>query len=99
MYTRAKGLKNERRAVLLLMRLGYRVFRLYQPPYAKQGELDLIAVGHGRIRFVQVRTNSYHDLRPLKIFHALYCDSSLIPTAEVFLYKDRVKDPVQRVME
>ena len=97
--TRAKGMRNERRAALLLMQTGYKVFRLYQTRGTEQGELDMIAIGHGRVRFVQVRSNQWHDLRPLKVFAALYCQGTLMPTAEVWLYKDREAEPTQRILE
>ena len=78
--TRSKGMRNERRGCAELLRQGYKVFRLYQPRGTPQGEFDMIAVGFNRIRFVQVRTNSYHNLRPMKEFAAIYATHPLTPS-------------------
>lgn len=81
------------------MQAGYKVFRLHQPRFAPQGEIDAIAIGHGRIRFVQFRTNQWHDLRPLKAFAEMYCHGRLLPTAECWLYRDGNWMAQQRIME
>ena len=90
---RAKGQKNELKAEKLLTLYGFQVFRLYQPPYAKQGAIDMIAIGKDSVRFIQVRSNQYGDLRPLKKLEVAPVLSGL---KEVWVFHDRIKDPVIR---
>ena len=96
MNARSKGQRNELKAQRLLEKWGYTVFRLYQPMMAPQGPIDLIAVGMGRVRFVQVRSGQWGDLRALK---ALEVPEQLTATKEVWRFDDRVAEPKQRVLE
>ena len=93
MNRRAKGQRNELRAQKLLESWGYSTFRLYQPRMAKQGCLDIIAVNSESVRFVQVRSNQWGDLREMK---ALLVPSTT--TKEVWLFKDRETEPKQRIL-
>ena len=94
MNKRAKGQRNELRAQKLLESWGFTCFRLYQPRMAEQGPVDIIAVSRERIRFVQVRTNSWHDLRPLK-----QLEVPSYATKEAWMFKDREAEPKQRIIE
>ena len=96
MNARSKGQRNELRAQRLLEQWGYTVFRLYQPRMSAQGPCDMIALGMGRVRFIQVRSNQWHDLRALK---TLLVPDQLSATKEVWRFDDRVDEPIQRVLE
>ncbi len=97
--TRRKGQRNELRGRKLLEAWGYHVFPLYQPAYTAQGPIDCIAVTPGRIRFVQFRTGSWHDLKPTLAFaRDAVGDRALRATVEAWLFLPGVKDPRQRIL-
>ena len=93
--TRAKGQRIERKARALAEAEGSTVFPLYQPAYTKQGAIDFIAVDSHRIRFVQVRSNQWHDLRPLRALVVPTCDHV---TKEAWRFRDGHSRPDKRLI-
>ena len=77
---------------------GYTVFRLYQPAFSKQGPIDLIAICFRRIRFIQVRTNSWHDLKSTKEVARLLGSDPIKTTVEAWMYRDRKPEPKERIL-
>ena len=95
-----KGQRLERRTVEALRKDGYEVFRLYQPAYTEQGPLDVIAVGFGRVRFVQVRSNQWR-VAPVKAWAAaagLEASVRLLPSVEIWKYDDGTTEPTVRIV-
>lgn len=100
MNSRAKGMKNEKRAQDELEARGYQVIRLWQPRYAPQGAFDMIAVKTtggwlSTVLWVQVRTNAWHNLAPVKDFKIRRLS---INRKEAWMYIDGKPDPKVRCL-
>jgi len=96
--TRRKGQRNELLGREALKDMGFEVFNLYQPPYKPQGPIDCVAVGVGRVRFIQFRSNQSGDLRGIRVLKVLIGEEPLLPTYEVWVKHNREKHHRQRVL-
>jgi hypothetical protein len=95
--TRNKGRRNELKAKELLERLGYAVALTPMPQkFNKEqdffGLFDIIAIGPGGVRLVQVKTNRKPSRTYAAGLAAFRCPASV--RKEIWIYKDRQKDPI-----
>ena len=99
--TRAKGRKNEIKAKKILEAAGYDVELTKSPSkWAEQQDLfglwDLMAVKKNEIRFVQVKSNRMVYGVDLEPYLEWQCPD--VCTKEIWVFKDRVKDPIIKVL-
>ena len=96
MNTRVKGRRNEKRASIALEALGFQTQLTTSPTkWALQNDIfglwDVIAINENYIRCVQVKTNQNAPKAWREKALAWKCPTNC--SREVWIYKDRVKEP------
>ena len=99
--TRQKGRRNETRARDAMLAMGYQVQMTAMPSkWSTQNDLfglwDLIAINADTIRFVQVKTNQTAPPAWRKEASAWQCPNNC--TKEIWIYKDRIKEPIIKLL-
>lgn len=93
--TRAKGRRNQNKAIKWLEEKGYRVAIAERTgKFIKEkdafGLADLIAIKKNLVVFVQVTTNKPHSHKPYKEFAKKYCGDNLLLWQVVFKDHDKM---------
>jgi len=99
--TRVKGRRNETRARDILLAAGYEVQMAPMPSkWSLQNDLfgmwDLMAVNGVAIRFIQVKTNQTAPPEWREQAGLWVCPPNC--TKELWIFKDRVKEPIIKMM-
>lgn len=96
MSNRAKGSRNELKAVKKLEADGWLVYRVKgSTKWNKNVDIfnlwDICAKSGIHTKWIQVKTNQKRDIAKHQEFAAKHCSPT--ESAEVWVYKDRVKEP------
>jgi copper chaperone CopZ len=96
--SRKKGQRNELRAKKILEAAGYEVEKTTGSKFGSQdfwGLFDLLAMSSTQLRLVQVKTN-YCRPEVKEAIKEFPCPPTI--TKEVWVFKDRVKEPIITVL-
>ena len=89
----AKGARQERRAMKSLEQQGYQCTKAG----ASLGVFDIVAIHPTHVRLIQVKSNRRPRSHEMELIEEFPCP--MICSKEVWVYKDRVRDPIVEIVK